>query len=73
MSLLRAQFPKFYEIVKKGGQGCLYYGFATSGNKVLCREGYKNAEAFLLHAKEVITIVLLSSPQYRYRVNEYFT
>merc|ERR1711935_197195 len=49
----KAQFPKFYEIVKKGGQGCLYYGFATSGNKVLCREGYKNAEAFLLHAKEV--------------------
>merc|ERR1712123_287156 len=49
----KALFPKFYEIVKKGGKGCLYYGFATSGSKVLCREGYKNAEAFLLHAKEV--------------------
>jgi len=49
----KAHFAKFYEIVKKGGQGCLYYGFATSGQKVLCREGYKNAEAFLIHAKEV--------------------
>jgi len=49
----KSYFPKFYDIVKKGGQGTLYYGFATCGNKVVCREAYKNAEAFLLHAKEV--------------------
>ena len=31
----------------------LYYGFATLGNKVLCREGYTNASGFLAHVREV--------------------
>merc|ERR1712037_700522 len=30
-----------------------YYGFATCGNKLLCREGYKDAVAMLTHSKEV--------------------
>merc|ERR1711887_117878 len=51
----KSYFSKFYNIVKAGGQGCLYYGFATCGQKVLCREGYKNAEAFLIHSQEVKT------------------
>merc|ERR1712168_1403259 len=51
----RSYFPKFYSLVKAGSPGCLYYGFATCGQKVLCREGYKNAESFLTHAQEVKT------------------
>jgi len=49
----RALFAKINDIVKKGGEGCIYYGFASSGSKVVCREGYKNAEAYLLHINEV--------------------
>ena len=30
----RSHIPKFYEITKNGTDGCLYYGFATCGNKV---------------------------------------
>jgi len=30
----RSHIPKFYEITKSGTDGCLYYGFATCGNKV---------------------------------------
>jgi len=45
--------PKFYEITKSGTDGCLYYGFATCGNKLLCREGYKDAMSMLTHSKEV--------------------
>merc|ERR1712168_137891 len=51
----RSYFPKFYSLVKAGSPGCLYYGFATCGQKVMCREGYKNAESFLTHAQEVKT------------------
>ena len=32
--LFRSHIPKFYEITKSGTDGCLYYGFATCGNKV---------------------------------------
>jgi len=49
----KSYFPKFYAKVKAGTKDCLYYGFATCGNKVLCREGYKNGEAMLAHSNEV--------------------
>ena len=49
----RSYFPKFYAKVKAGTKDCLYYGFATCGNKVLCREGYKNGAAMLAHTAEV--------------------
>merc|ERR1712037_338716 len=49
----RSHIPKFYEITKSGTDGCLYYGFATCGNKLLCREGYKDAMSMLTHSKEV--------------------
>jgi len=49
----KSYFPKFYSLVKSGTAGCLYYGFATCGSKVLCREGYKDAVAMLTHSKEV--------------------
>merc|ERR1712042_19800 len=39
----KSYFPKFYATVKGGTKDCLYYGFATCGSKVLCREGYKGA------------------------------
>jgi len=49
----RAYFPKFYSIVSGGTPGCLYYGFATCGSKVMCREGYKDAASMLAHSKEI--------------------
>lgn len=49
----KSYFPKFYSIVKSGTDGCLYYGFATCGNKVMCREGYKDAATMLAHSQEV--------------------
>ena len=38
---------------KAGTKGCLYYGFASLGNRVLCREGYKDGASFLQHLAEV--------------------
>merc|ERR1712198_475948 len=49
----KSYFPKFYSKVKAGTKDCLYYGFATCGNKVLCREGYKNGAAMLAHTADV--------------------
>merc|ERR1711909_170285 len=49
----KSYFPKFYAKVKSGTKDCLYYGFATCGNKVLCREGYKDGAALLAHTAEV--------------------
>merc|ERR1711887_340454 len=49
----RSYFPKFYSKVKAGTKDCLYYGFATCGNKVLCREGYKNGEALRSHMGDI--------------------
>ncbi|MDA3921622.1 MAG: hypothetical protein PF501_13220 [Salinisphaera sp.] len=36
-----------------GEQGCLYYGFCFNGHKALCREGYQDADAFLVHLNNV--------------------
>jgi len=49
----KSYFPKFYAKVKAGTKETLYYGFATCGNKVLCREGYKSAQGLLAHSAEI--------------------
>lgn len=49
----RSYFPKFYSKVKSGTKDCIYYGFATCGNKVLCREGYKGAPGLMAHMGDV--------------------
>lgn len=41
-------------VAKSSGEpGCLYYGFAFSGNDVHCREGYADAEALLAHVANI--------------------
>lgn len=49
----KSKFGEMYNIVKSGTPECLYYGFATCGNRVLCREGYATAAGALAHGKEV--------------------
>ena len=44
---------KFYAKSRGGTKELLYYGFASSGSKILCREGYKTAGGFLAHVGEV--------------------
>merc|ERR1712012_303597 len=44
---------KFCAKSKAGTKECLYYGFGTLGNKVMCREGYKSAAGFLAHVNEI--------------------
>jgi hypothetical protein len=46
-------FPDFYAGTKAGTKECMYYGFATCGNKAFCREGYKSAEGVLAHLGDV--------------------
>lgn len=36
---------------------CIYYGFSFNDNQVYCREGYKNAEALLLHITNVAPLI----------------
>jgi len=47
------KFADMYKIVKNGTSECLFYGFATCGNRVLCREGYTSAQGAVAHGKEV--------------------
>eukprot|EP00088_Acartia_fossae_P061394 TRINITY_DN7380_c0_g1_i11.p1 TRINITY_DN7380_c0_g1~~TRINITY_DN7380_c0_g1_i11.p1 ORF type:complete len:268 (-),score=77.69 TRINITY_DN7380_c0_g1_i11:118-870(-) len=51
----KAGFPKFYKATKSGAgaEGCYYYGFGIEGNSVICREGYKDAEACGKHAEDI--------------------
>jgi len=44
---------KFYAKSRGGTKELLYYGFASCGSKILCREGYKTAGGFLTHVGEV--------------------
>lgn len=53
LSEFKAGFGQFYDATKAGTAECLYYGFCTHGNKVFCREGYKNAEGVLAHLSDV--------------------
>jgi len=40
---------------------CLYYGFSFNGNRVHCREGYKNADGLLTHLDNVGELLKESS------------
>jgi len=55
----KANFPKLYAATKggPGAAGMLYYGFSVAGDTVYCREGFKNAEAALLHGADVKGII----------------
>ena len=48
-----AHKAKFYAKSRNGTKELLYYGFASNGNKIVCREGYKTATGFLSHVAEV--------------------
>ena len=45
---------KFYAASKAANKS-IYYGFATNGNKLLCRQGYQNAEDFFAYIKLVVS------------------
>jgi len=55
MDEFKKGFSKFYNATKggAGADGCLYYGFATEGNSVFCREGYKDAMSIGKHAEDI--------------------
>lgn len=53
MDEFKALFKDFYETVKDGIRGCLYYGFAISGNQAICRQGYADGDSYLAHREEV--------------------
>jgi len=44
---------KFYS-ASKAANTSIYYGFATNGNKLMCRQGYHTAEDFFVYIKEVV-------------------
>ncbi|HZQ46881.1 MAG TPA: hypothetical protein VFC07_07720 [Verrucomicrobiae bacterium] len=41
----------------EGETGCLYYGFSFDGDLAHCREGYADADALLVHLKNVGPII----------------
>jgi len=43
---------KFYAAAKAANNKSVYYGFATNGNKLMCRHGYPNAEDFFAYMEE---------------------
>ena len=49
---VRSYLEKFVALTKTE-EGCLYYGFTISGNKLFCREGYANGAAALVHLGNV--------------------
>ena len=40
--------------------GCLYYGFGFDGNRVHCREAYRNAAGLLAHLQNVADLLVES-------------
>ena len=49
---VKKTLPQFVEKTTSE-EGCLYYGFSICGNKLHCREGYRNAEGVLAHVENV--------------------
>jgi hypothetical protein len=49
---VRAALPKFVEKTKSE-DGCLYYGFSIHGDRLHCREGYRDAAGALAHLENV--------------------
>ena len=52
MDKVRALLPQFVEKTKSE-EGCLYYGFTINGNKLHCREAYRDADGVLAHLDNV--------------------
>jgi len=52
MAEIKALFAGCYKETKAGTKACLYYGFQVHENKVVSREGYKNADGVLAHLGE---------------------
>ena len=53
MAEFEAVMEKFCSAAKTGTTECLYYGFARSGDKIWCREGYTGAQGVLDHLTDV--------------------
>jgi len=53
----KSKFGEMYKLVREGTPEALYYGFATCGNRVLCREGYATAAGALAHGNDVRDIL----------------
>ena len=49
---VKAVFPQFVEKTASEKEN-LFYGFTVSGDEILCREGYENAEGLLAHLDNV--------------------
>ncbi|NLD95225.1 MAG: hypothetical protein GX639_21450 [Fibrobacter sp.] len=60
MNEFRDLCRRFVDKTKPESQ-CLYYGFSFNGNRVHCREGYKNAEGLLTHLDNVGELLKESS------------
>lgn len=52
MDEFRANCEEFVKLTSNEPK-CIYYGFTFSGDEVLCREGYEDAEGVLAHLKNV--------------------
>jgi quinol monooxygenase YgiN len=52
LDLFKAALPAFVEKTKTEARN-LFYDFTVSGNEVLCREGYTDAEGLLSHLADV--------------------
>lgn len=54
------EFKKFCEAfieATRSEANCLYYGFSFDGDEAHCREGYKDAEALLVHLGNVGSLI----------------
>ena len=52
LEAVKAGFPRFVEKTATE-QDCLFYGFTSSGDEVLCREAYESAEGVLAHLENI--------------------
>jgi hypothetical protein len=49
---VKKMLPQFVEKTRSE-DACLYYGFSISGNKLHCREAYRNGDGVLAHLENV--------------------
>ncbi|RJS95070.1 putative quinol monooxygenase [Salinisphaera sp. Q1T1-3] len=52
MDAFMALVDRFIEATRTES-GCLYYGFCFNGSQAICREGYVDGDAFLVHLDNV--------------------
>jgi len=56
MENVKSTLPKFVEKTQSE-EACLYYGFSINGNKLHCREAYRDATGALAHIENVGTML----------------